>query len=137
MVILCGNLTTQSFAPAPGKQVRHASYLRVRARSAIVGGTPAPAGSFSWLAHTVDHRGFVAGECTGTVVAPYLVLTAGHCAVDSVTQVERDPRGFLVTTGNVDNRLRDLGYLASGRRGRAVRLCLELRTVVKVTMRSN
>ena len=38
--------------------------------------------------------------CSGTVVSPNVVLTAGHCAVDEATGVPLDPSGFRVVTGN-------------------------------------
>ncbi len=68
----------------------------------IVGGQPAPPGMFPWLASIVDNLGPVTGKCTGTVVAPYLVLTAAHCAENVANEVERHPEGFRVYTGNVD-----------------------------------
>jgi V8-like Glu-specific endopeptidase len=41
-------------------------------------------------------------NCTGTVVAPNVVLTAGHCGVDDTTGAPLDPAGFAVVTGSVD-----------------------------------
>ena len=40
--------------------------------------------------------------CSGTVVAPNVVLTAGHCAVDETTGATLAPSGFGVVTGSVD-----------------------------------
>lgn len=52
-------------------------------------------------------------SCSGTVVSPNLVLTAGHCAVDESTGIPNDPAGFAVGTGAVDlNDTTDL--VASG-----------------------
>ena len=73
-----------------------------RAHASIVGGKPAAQGMFPWLAYVADKRGQIIDQCTGTVVAPNLVLTAGHCAEDMETEVERDPTGYIVVTGNVD-----------------------------------
>lgn len=41
-------------------------------------------------------------NCTGTVVAPNVVLTAGHCGVDETTGAPLAPGGFAVVTGSVD-----------------------------------
>jgi len=40
--------------------------------------------------------------CSGTVVSPNVVLTAGHCAVDKTTGITRNPAGFAVVTGAAD-----------------------------------
>jgi trypsin len=70
--------------------------------NAIIGGRVAEQGSYPWLAHVSDFFGEFVGECSGTVVAPRLVLTAAHCALDLQTGKTRDPAGFQVVTGNVD-----------------------------------
>ncbi len=44
-------------------------------------------------------------RCSGTVVAPDLVLTAGHCAASETTGVAYGPSGYTVYTGNVDWQL--------------------------------
>jgi hypothetical protein len=51
----------------------------------IVGGTTAPAGTFPWLAFVYMDTPESWGICTGTVVAPNVVLTAAHCAIDENT----------------------------------------------------
>lgn len=70
-------------------------------RQSIVGGTTADAGTFPSLAfiYDSDNGGF---SCTGTVVSPDVVLTAGHCAVDETTGQTNDPAGYAVVTGTLD-----------------------------------
>jgi secreted trypsin-like serine protease len=41
-------------------------------------------------------------SCSGTVVAPNIILTAGHCAVNLETGVTYPPAGYRVVTGNVN-----------------------------------
>lgn len=72
------------------------------ARAAIIGGQTAQTGTFPWLAYILDHRGEVVGQCTGTVVAPRLILTAGHCGENTETGIINEPSGYEVGTGNVD-----------------------------------
>jgi putative cofactor-binding repeat protein len=72
------------------------------AHAAIVGGMPAEPGTFPWLA-AVFHEGPREGfQCTGTVVAPNVVLTAAHCVEDVRTGGRYSARGYAVVTGNVD-----------------------------------
>jgi hypothetical protein len=92
-----------SAAPRKGR----AEALRVLDRAErpqIVGGLPAPAGTFGMMAFVVyqdpgTSDGFV---CSGTVVAPELVLTAGHCAVDEETGAADQASGYAVVTGSLD-----------------------------------
>ena len=68
----------------------------------MVGGQTAKPGTFPWMAYVLDFRGNDAGQCSGTVVAPNLVLTAGHCAEDVQTGALNEASGYQVVTGNVD-----------------------------------
>jgi secreted trypsin-like serine protease len=70
--------------------------------SAVFGGTPAAAGTLPSLAFILDVKGTVADQCTGTVVAPNLVLTAAHCAASVITGVVDQPAQFQVVTGAVE-----------------------------------
>lgn len=70
--------------------------------TAIIGGTAAQAGTFPSLAYVVDFQGQFAYQCTGTVIAPSLVLTAGHCAENMQTGAPFSASGFRVVTGAVD-----------------------------------
>ncbi len=73
-------------------------------RPMIVGGAPASPGTFGMMAFVLYQdpatgNGFV---CSGTVIAPQLVLTAGHCAQDPGTGVADQPSGYAVATGSLD-----------------------------------
>jgi secreted trypsin-like serine protease len=68
-------------------------------RKEIVGGGDVPAGSWQSLAFVYHDAGF---SCTGTVVAPNVVLTAGHCAEDTATGSPYSPSGYHIVTGSPD-----------------------------------
>jgi trypsin len=70
-------------------------------RQRILGGTTASHGRFPWLAFVLDARSGTRGLCTGTVVAPSLVLTAGHCVVNRATGAVEPISGFRVATGEM------------------------------------
>jgi secreted trypsin-like serine protease len=71
----------------------------VRAHLAIVGGAAAPAGALPYVAEVIDALGRrEVGLCTGTVVAPTLVLTAGHCAENLRTGTPNAAAGYTVLT---------------------------------------
>ena len=73
-----------------------------RAHAAIVGGRAAEEDAFPWMAFIVDFQGQHALVCSGTVVAPRLVLTAGHCAEDVETGTAYNASGYDVVTGTDD-----------------------------------
>lgn len=54
------------------------------------------------MATIFDHQPEMFSQCTGTVVAPRLVLTAAHCAENTETAAIASPSGFEVGTGDVD-----------------------------------
>ena len=72
------------------------------ARASVIGGEAAAPGTFPWMAWVLDVSGNEGGQCSGTVIAPNLVLTAGHCAIDVATGATREAAGYRVVTGNVD-----------------------------------
>ena len=73
-------------------------------RPRIIGGYGAAQSDWPFMAFVAyfDPSGNPEFVCSGTVVSPNVVLTAGHCAVDEATGVPLDPSGFRVVTGNVD-----------------------------------
>jgi secreted trypsin-like serine protease len=74
----------------------------VLAHAAVIGGTPAENGSFPSLALV---RGVQEGkgiQCTGTVVASNLILTAAHCVENPETGVLDELAEYMIVTGNVD-----------------------------------
>ncbi len=70
----------------------------VLAHAAIIGGAPAASAAFPWLAEVIDVRGSESVECTGSVVAPRLILTAGHCVENLRTGARNPASGFSVMT---------------------------------------
>jgi hypothetical protein len=104
-VLACAVLVATIAAPsaAVGASRRAPRALRrQRAHVAVIGGQPAEPGTFPWMAYVLDFRGDEVGQCSGTVLAPNLVLTAGHCAEDMQTGVVNEASGYRVLTGNVD-----------------------------------
>jgi secreted trypsin-like serine protease len=75
---------------------------RPRAHVAIVGGAVADEGQFPSAAFVLDVKGKLVEACSGTVVAPSLVLTAGHCAENIQTGVVNPHGGYYVVTSQVD-----------------------------------
>jgi secreted trypsin-like serine protease len=86
-------------------QGRHANGAHANARrahGAVVGGAVASEGQYPSAAFVLDVRGKLVGSCSGTVVAPSLVLTAGHCAENLKTGAVNPHDGSYVVTGQVD-----------------------------------
>jgi secreted trypsin-like serine protease len=95
--------TTIAVPPAASaKTGMYRALRRTDAHTAVVGGQTAEPGTFPWMAYVLDGRGNETGQCSGTVVAPNLVLTAGHCAENTQTGVLNEASGYQVVTGNVD-----------------------------------
>lgn len=68
----------------------------------MIGGQEAEPGTFPWMAYVLDREGGRVGQCSGTVVSPNLILTAGHCAENVRTGAVDEASGYRVVTGNVD-----------------------------------
>ena len=90
---------------APAKQRDKALRILDRVeRPLILGGLPAAPGTFGMMAF-VAYEDPDTGDisvCSGTVVSPRLVLTAGHCALDPETGVADQAAGYAVATGSLD-----------------------------------
>lgn len=91
---------------AGGRHVRAITERVARHRFApqILGGLPAVPGTFGMMAF-VAYEDPDTGDlsvCSGTVVSPQLVLTAGHCAFSTETATADQPAGYAVVTGSPD-----------------------------------
>ena len=75
------------------------------ASASIVGGTTALSEEWPWAAFILaaDHKG-EGFSCSGTVISPNLVLTAGHCVEDIITGKKTPPAQYVVVTGSSDIR---------------------------------
>ena len=89
-------------AALAGPATRASAAVRARFRAAIVGGTAAGPGTFPWLAYVDYSADGDAFACTGTVISPVLVLTAGHCGVDLGSGAPDQADGYAVVTGALD-----------------------------------
>lgn len=69
------------------------------ANTAVVGGSPAPIASFPFMARITAHDALYEYTCTGTVVAPNLILTAAHCLLNESETAFLNPATFRVLTG--------------------------------------
>jgi secreted trypsin-like serine protease len=87
------------------------------ATASIIGGSTAHSEEWPWaafiLAVNAKGEGF---SCSGTVIAPNLVLTAGHCVEDIETGKKTPPAQYAVTTGSSDTRKGALRQVSKVRR---------------------
>jgi secreted trypsin-like serine protease len=80
-----------------------ASAQQRQVRPLIAGGQPASAGTFPWLAFVYDQVSPTEAEvCSGTVISPNVVLTAGHCGEDTSTGAVEPASGYRIVTGSLD-----------------------------------
>lgn len=92
-------IPTPSGADSQGKP--RAGKGELQANASIVRGRPASIQSYPWLAH-IRYKGELEPfDCTGTVVAPRVILTAGHCVLTGTGRTAVASR-YSVTTGIAD-----------------------------------
>lgn len=77
------------------------------AHASIVGGHPVAIEEFPSLAYIEAVEGKGVFSCTGTVVAPRVVLTAAHCVESIEKGTITPPSNYALTTGIVDPRRAD------------------------------
>ncbi len=77
---------------------------RGRAHASIVGGSPVSIASLPSLAFVQAEKGSEISFCTGAVVSPRVILTAGHCAENIENGTLRSPEEYAVATGVADLR---------------------------------
>jgi secreted trypsin-like serine protease len=76
-----------------------------RASASIIGGEDAAIASFPSLAYIEAQTGPKSGfSCTGSVIAPRVILTAGHCVLNIESGQVVPPSAFAVGTGVADLR---------------------------------
>ena len=77
------------------------------ATPSVIGGHAAKIADYPWLAYIeaeiAPHSGLIF-SCTGSVVAPRVVLTAGHCVDDIDSEVLYTPSTYRVATGVANHR---------------------------------
>ncbi|MGV1050291.1 MAG: S1 family peptidase [Solirubrobacterales bacterium] len=69
------------------------------ATASIVGGHPGSIAALPSLAYIEGEDAITPYSCTGTVVAPRVILTAGHCVEDIESGTIAPAAGFAVATG--------------------------------------
>jgi secreted trypsin-like serine protease len=69
------------------------------AQASVIGGRSASIAEFPSLSFIEADEGRLSFSCTGTVVAPRVILTAAHCVEDVESGNFTDPRAYAVATG--------------------------------------
>lgn len=79
------------------------------AQASIVGGHPVSIAEFPSLTYVEAHHGRHGFACTGTVVAPRVILTAAHCVEEVEKGTITPANEYAVATGVADPRQAGLG----------------------------
>ncbi|HEU4600122.1 MAG TPA: trypsin-like serine protease [Solirubrobacterales bacterium] len=82
-----------------GLTAPHPAQADVRATASIVGGRAVSIAEYPSLAYIEAHHGRSGFACTGTVVAPRVVLTAAHCIESQETGAFTPARDYAIATG--------------------------------------
>jgi MYXO-CTERM domain-containing protein len=69
--------------------------LDIDTAETVIGGTPVPAGKWPDAVAVLSAQ----GSCTGTLIAPDVVITAGHCADPAPTQVKANTLNYAGAGG--------------------------------------
>lgn len=72
------------------------------ASASVVGGKEAAQGAYPWMAFIVVSEGEELLTCSGSVIAPRVVLTAAHCVLNEETGALRSAASYAVVTGAVN-----------------------------------
>jgi len=72
------------------------------AQASVIGGKVATQGQYPWMAFIVVSEGEEILTCSGSVIAPKVVLTAAHCVVNEETGAQRSAAAYRVITGVVN-----------------------------------
>jgi trypsin len=98
--VAAGEVAAEQFSHWPRS---HLHLARPVAGPAIVGGKAASQGQFGFMAFIIYFQSNTTAQiCSGTVVSPNVVLTAGHCGLDENSGRPLDPSKFQVVTGSID-----------------------------------
>jgi secreted trypsin-like serine protease len=107
---LCALATTALAAPAAASAEKRVlaepakTFADDGARASIVGGRTASVAEFPSLAYVQARVGKGVVSCTGTVVAPRVILTAAHCIESEASGAFTPPGAYAVATGVTNPR---------------------------------
>jgi secreted trypsin-like serine protease len=98
-VALLGALALLASLVAAGTAAASPAPSNPEATASVIGGHSTEVADFPALAYIEGSRATERYSCTGTVVAPRVVLTAGHCVEDLESSAIVEPSEIRVATG--------------------------------------